>query len=132
MAGYLFEYASAAKSPARMSLLLLHLLVRFSVSKQLFAPSKTMADSPTDIDVVFRLQAPERREGTLLLGGPFADPHSCGPCLSEPHFDDQPRRNDTECSERSYDYAKDKLTVSRLFASIVASLKLASCSASQS
>src|SRR5262249_61271000 len=31
--------------------------------------------------------------------------------LSEPHFDDQPRRNDSaECSERSYDYAKDKLT----------------------
>ena len=24
--------------------------------------------------------------------------------LSEPHFDDQPRRNDAECSERSYDY----------------------------
>src|SRR5215472_10887929 len=36
-----------------MSRLLLHLLVRFSVPKQLFAPSKTMADSPTDIDVVF-------------------------------------------------------------------------------
>ena len=53
MAGYLFEYASAAKSPAKMSRLLLHLLVRFSVSKQLFAPSKTVADSPTDIDVVF-------------------------------------------------------------------------------
>src|SRR5262252_10146585 len=30
--------------------------------------------------------------------------------LSEPHFDDQPRCNDAECSERSYDYAKDKLT----------------------
>jgi hypothetical protein len=29
--------------------------------------------------------------------------------LSEPHFDDQPRCNDAECSERSYDYAKDKL-----------------------
>ena len=53
MTGYLFEYASAAKSPARMSRLLLHLLVRFSVPKQLFAPSKTMADSPTDIDGVF-------------------------------------------------------------------------------
>jgi hypothetical protein len=53
VAGYLFEYASAAKSPARVSCLLLHLLVRFSVSKQLFAPSKTMADSPTDIDGVF-------------------------------------------------------------------------------
>ena len=37
----------------------------------------------------------------------------CGPRLwrlSEPHFDDQPRCNDAECSERSYDYAKDKLT----------------------
>src|SRR6516162_8410455 len=75
MTGYLFEYASAAKNPARVSRLPLHLLVRFSISKQLFAPSKTMADSPTDIDVVFRLQAPERREGTLLLGGPFAIPH---------------------------------------------------------
>src|SRR5262249_55240205 len=53
MTGYLFEYASAAKSPARMSRLLLHLLVRFSIPKQLFAPSKTMADSPTDIDGVF-------------------------------------------------------------------------------
>src|SRR6516225_928735 len=53
MTGYLFEYANAAKSPARMSRLLLHLLVRFSVSKQLFVPGKTMADSPTDIDVVF-------------------------------------------------------------------------------
>jgi hypothetical protein len=53
MTGYLFEYASAAKSPARISRLLLHLLVRFCVSKQLFAPSKTVADSPTDIDVVF-------------------------------------------------------------------------------
>jgi hypothetical protein len=53
MTGYLFEYASAAKSSARMSRLLLHLLVRFSVPKQLFAPSKTMADSPTDIDGVF-------------------------------------------------------------------------------
>jgi hypothetical protein len=31
-----------------MSRLLLHLLVRFSVPKQLFAPSKTVADSPTD------------------------------------------------------------------------------------
>ena len=30
--------------------------------------------------------------------------------LYEPHFDDQPCRNDAECSERSYDYAKDKLT----------------------
>jgi hypothetical protein len=30
--------------------------------------------------------------------------------LCEPHFDDQPRCNDAECSERSYDYAKDKLT----------------------
>jgi hypothetical protein len=30
--------------------------------------------------------------------------------LSDPHFDDQPRCNDAECSERSYDYAKDKLT----------------------
>ena len=36
-----------------MSRLLLHLLVRFSIPKQLFAPSKTMADSPTDIDGVF-------------------------------------------------------------------------------
>jgi hypothetical protein len=36
-----------------MSRLFLHLLVRFSVPKQLFAPSKTMADSPTDIDGVF-------------------------------------------------------------------------------
>lgn len=53
MTGYLFEYASAAKSPARLSRLLLHLLVRFSVPKQLFASSKTMADSPTDIDGVF-------------------------------------------------------------------------------
>jgi hypothetical protein len=38
----------------------------------------------------------------------------CGPRLCvylSPHFDDQPRRNDSaECSERSYDYAKDKLT----------------------
>src|SRR6516165_3242527 len=53
MAGYLFEYASAAKSPARVSRVLLQLLVGFSVPKQPFAPSKTMADSPTDIDVVF-------------------------------------------------------------------------------
>ena len=53
MAGYLFEYASATKSAARMSRLLLQLLVRFSIPKQLFAPSKTMADSPTDIDGVF-------------------------------------------------------------------------------
>jgi hypothetical protein len=53
LARHLFEYASAAKSPARLSRLLLHLLVRFSVSKQLFAPSKTMADAPTDIDGVF-------------------------------------------------------------------------------
>ena len=30
--------------------------------------------------------------------------------LSEPQFDDQPRCNDAECSECSYDYAKDKLT----------------------
>jgi hypothetical protein len=35
VAGYLFEYASAAKSPARVSRLLLHLLDRFSVSKQI-------------------------------------------------------------------------------------------------
>jgi len=53
MTGYLFEYASATKSAARMSRLLLQLLVRFSIPKQLFAPSKTMADSPTDIDGVF-------------------------------------------------------------------------------
>jgi hypothetical protein len=53
MTGYLFEYASAAKSSARMSRLLLHLLVRFSVPKQLFAPGKTMPNSPTDIDGVF-------------------------------------------------------------------------------
>jgi hypothetical protein len=53
MTGYLFEYASAAKSPTRMSRFLLHLLVRFSVPKQLFAPSKMMTDSPTDIDGVF-------------------------------------------------------------------------------
>jgi hypothetical protein len=33
MTGYLFEYASAAKGAARMSRLLLHLLVRFSVPK---------------------------------------------------------------------------------------------------
>jgi hypothetical protein len=52
MAGYLFEYASAAKKPARLSRLLLPLLVRFGVPKQLFAPSKTMADAPTDIDGV--------------------------------------------------------------------------------
>src|SRR5262252_8955137 len=54
--GYLFEYSSAAKNPARVSRLLLQLLVRFSISKQLFAPRKTMADSPTDIDVVFRFK----------------------------------------------------------------------------
>jgi hypothetical protein len=53
MTGYLFEDASAAKCAARMSRLLLDLLVRFSVPKQLFAPCKTMADSPTDIDGVF-------------------------------------------------------------------------------
>jgi hypothetical protein len=56
MAGYLFEYASAAKSPARMSRLVLHLLVRFSVLKQLFAVSKMMTDAPTDIDGVFALK----------------------------------------------------------------------------
>jgi hypothetical protein len=42
--------------------------------------------------------------------------------LSEPHFDDQPRCNDAECSERSYDYAKDKLTgfaPSRLYRCVV-------------
>jgi len=53
MAGYLFEYASAAKSPARVSCLVLQLLVRFGVSKQLFALSKMMTDAPTDIDGVF-------------------------------------------------------------------------------
>ena len=53
MTGYLFEYASATKSAARMSRLLLQLLVGFSIPKQLFAPSKTMADSSTDIDGVF-------------------------------------------------------------------------------
>jgi hypothetical protein len=53
MAGYLFKYASAAKSPARMSRLVLHLLVRFSVLKQFFALSKMMTDAPTDIDGVF-------------------------------------------------------------------------------
>src|SRR6516225_10145176 len=53
MTGYLFEYASATKSAARMSRLLLQLLVRFSIPKQLFAPSKTKADSPTDIDGAF-------------------------------------------------------------------------------
>jgi len=53
MAGYLFEYASAAKSLARVSCLVLQLLVRFGVSKQLFALSKMMTDAPTDIDGVF-------------------------------------------------------------------------------
>jgi hypothetical protein len=51
--GYFLEYASAAKSPARVSRLLHQLLVRLSVPKQLFAPFKTTADSPTDIDGVF-------------------------------------------------------------------------------
>ena len=53
MTGYIFEYASAAKSPARVSCLVLQLLVRFGVSKQLFALSKMMTDAPTDIDGVF-------------------------------------------------------------------------------
>jgi hypothetical protein len=53
MARYLFEYASAAKSPAKMSCLVLQLLVRFGVSKQLFALSEMMTDAPTDIDGVF-------------------------------------------------------------------------------
>jgi hypothetical protein len=34
MTGYLFEYSSAAKNPARVSRLLLHLLVRFSISRE--------------------------------------------------------------------------------------------------
>ena len=44
-----------------------------------------------------------------------ASRHCCPPIalravrLSEPHFDDQPCCSDAECSERSYDYAKDKL-----------------------
>jgi hypothetical protein len=74
MTGYLFEYASAAKSPARMSRLLLHLLVRFSVPKQLFAPSKTIADSPTDIDGVFAFKrqnvAKERFYSVVHLPAP--------------------------------------------------------------
>jgi hypothetical protein len=65
MTGYLFEYSSAAKNPARVSRLPLHLLVRFSVSKQLFAPRKTMADSPTDIDVVFAFK--RAAEPTITL-----------------------------------------------------------------
>ena len=74
MTGYLFEYSSAAKNPARVSRLLLHLLVRFSISKQLFAPRKTMADSPTDIDVVFRFKrqnvAKERFYSVVHLASP--------------------------------------------------------------
>src|SRR6516165_1591834 len=74
MTGYLFEYASATKSAARMSGLLLHLLVRFSIPKQLFAPSKTMADSPTDIDGVFAFKrqnvAKERFYSVVHLAPP--------------------------------------------------------------
>jgi hypothetical protein len=76
VAGYLFEYASAAKSPAGLSRLLLHLLVRFSVSKQLFASSKTMADAPTDIDGVFAFKrqnvAKERFYSVVHSPPPFA------------------------------------------------------------
>ena len=84
MTGYLFEYASATKSAARMSRLLLQLLVRFSVSKQLFVPSKTMADSPTDIDVVFAFKrqnvAKERFYSVVHLPPPAG--FACGVYLS--------------------------------------------------
>ena len=84
MTGYLFEYASATKSAARMSRLLLQLLVRFSIPKQLFAPSKTMADSPTDIDGVFAFKrqnvAKERFYSVVHLPPPAG--FACGVYLS--------------------------------------------------
>ena len=84
MTGYLFEYASATKSAARMSRLFLHLLVRFSITKQLFAPSKTMADSPTDIDGVFAFKrqnvAKERFYSVVHLPPPAG--FACGVYLS--------------------------------------------------
>jgi hypothetical protein len=44
--------------------------------------------------------------------------------LSEPHFDDRPRRNDCdECSERSYDYASYKPTVVAPFCTYLFALK---------
>ena len=78
MAGYLFEYASAAKRPARMSRLLLHLLVRFSVPKQLFASSKTMADSPTDIDGVFAFKRQNVAKKRFYSVVQFAAPNPAG------------------------------------------------------
>jgi hypothetical protein len=78
MTRYLFEHASAAKSPARMSRLLLHLLVRFSVPKQLFASSKTMADSPTDIDGVFAFKRQNVAKERFYSVVQFAAPTSAG------------------------------------------------------
>src|SRR6516164_4583445 len=53
-----------------------------------------------------RMSAFGTKRTSRVLVAPSASPVR----LSEPHFDDQPRCNDAECSERSYDYAKDKLT----------------------
>ena len=71
-----------------MSRLLLHLLVRFNVPKQLFAPSKTMADSPTDIDGVFAFKrqnvAKERFYSVVQFAAPTPAGLACS--FSEPGY----------------------------------------------
>ena len=90
MAGYLFEYASAAKSPATISRLLLRLLVRLSVPKQLFAPSKTMADAPTDIDGVlaFKRQNVAKERFYSVVHSPPPTPLRASPAFAHPLVQD--------------------------------------------
>jgi hypothetical protein len=62
-----------------MSRLVLHLLVRFSVLKQLFALSKMMTDAPTDIDGVFAFKRQNFAKERFYSVIHCAAPHF-GPC----------------------------------------------------